>query len=155
MLFRHHPVSLSPQSLFTVSARVCAFPDRPVSPVPFWLKNPIFKMSYTLFYSKLCCRSQTRLTWILGVHVYNSSKAFNVNEFSQKRNVGKRKGFLSFFLSFFSSFLFFRFLVTLVSILVLEKMHPLRIMILKKLNYFKLNLCSFHLSAYRVMTDHS
>ena len=55
-----------------------------------WLKNLILKMSYTLFYNKLYCKSQTHLTWILGVHVYNSSNAFNVNEFSQKRNVRKR-----------------------------------------------------------------
>ena len=115
MLARQHPVSLSPLSLFTVSATVCASPDHPMSPAPFftviriWLKNLIFKLSYTLFYDKLNCKSQTLLTWILGVHVYNSSKAFNVNEFSQKRNVRKRKVFfsLSLFLSFFLLFFFF------------------------------------------------
>ena len=95
-LARQPPVSLSPLSLFTVSARVGASPDHPMSPAPLctviriWLKNLIFKMSYTLFYNNLYCKSQTHLTWILGVHVYNSSNAFNVNEFSQKRNVRKR-----------------------------------------------------------------
>ena len=93
MLARQHPVSLSPLSLFTVIARVGASPDHPMSPAPFytviriWLKNLIFKVSYTLFYTKLYCKSQTHFTWILGVYVYSSSKAFNVNEFSQKRNV--------------------------------------------------------------------
>ena len=43
------------------------------------------------FYSKLHCKSQTHFTWILGERVYNLSKAFNINEFSQKGNVRKRK----------------------------------------------------------------
>ena len=111
MLVRQHPVLLSLLSLFTVFARVCESVEYSMSPVPFctdiriWLKNLIFKMRYMLFYNKLYCKSQTHFTSILGVHVYNSSKAFNVNEFSQKQNVTKRKFFLS--LSLFLSFFFF------------------------------------------------